>query len=78
MGQDQTVETRSGARLKAAFDDAAPFLAYETEERYGFMPRRSALVWIFAARRVDGTPGCQVSVDAATAEVLSAACYVYE
>lgn len=78
MGKEQTVETRSGARFKAAFDEADPFLAYDTEEQYGFAPRRSALVWIFAARQIDDLPGCQVSIDAATAEVFSAACYIVE
>lgn len=78
MGKEQTVETRSGARFKAAFDEADPFLAYDTEEQYGFAPRRSALVWIFAARQIDDLPGCQVSIDAATAEVVSAACCIVE
>lgn len=71
MGESSTVELASGYRAKIAFNDTPAELAYDFEPAWGFRPARGMLVWVFGASGVDHLQHYQVSVSAATGEVIA-------
>jgi len=71
MGESSTVELASGYRAKIAFNDTPAELAYDFETAWGFRPARGMLVWVFGATGVDHVQHYQVSVSAATGEVIA-------
>lgn len=72
MRKDGHVEVAtSGERVQIAlYETPAPYLAYEIEQT-GFAPARGVLVWVFSAKDVEAQSSYEVSVDAATGNVIS-------
>jgi hypothetical protein len=73
MGESSSIELPSGERFKVSFNDTPAFLAYDFELPWGFRPSRGMLVWVFSASGIDHVQHYEVSVSAATGEVIALA-----